>query len=85
MRKKGHGIHGSATVEGDLVTFFREEGCPPLFMQYDPGHFPSLFQGAAALLGMMLGVFAYRENGLCLESFLGQAKDTFSPLPYSLL
>lgn len=44
MRKKGHGIHGSATVEGDLVAFFREEGCPTLFMQYDPGHFPSLFQ-----------------------------------------
>lgn len=54
-------------------------------MQYDPGHFPSLFQWAGVLLGMMLGVFAYRENGSCLESFLGQAKDTFSPLPYSLL
>lgn len=46
---------------------------------------PHYFSGAAALLGTMLGVFAYRENGSCLESFLGQAKDTFSPLPYSLL
>lgn len=31
-------------------------------MQYDPGHFPSLFQWAGVLLGMMLGVFAYREK-----------------------
>lgn len=58
---------------------------PALFMQHDSGHFHSLFRWTAALLGMLLGVCAYRENGSCLESFLGQAKDTLSPLPYSLL
>lgn len=78
-------VHSSTTLEGDLVAFFRVEGCPTLFMRYGPGHFHLLFRWSVALLGMMLGVFAYRENGACLESFPGQAKDTLSPLPYSLL